>query len=128
MDTIRFKTIIAGAWGGSSWAGSFFLSDQCGILLGNIIKLLGIISLLLSIFYVWKINGLKERIKALDEVRAETRMCSECLLGKQPIGNCPVPLVHRPKDCPKELLKIGQVSRFQAWRKKWGLNYTDETE
>lgn len=127
MDTIKLKTMFAGIWGGGSMLGSWIASEQCGIVLGNIIKLLGVVSILISIIYVLKINRLKERIKALDEVRIETRMCSECLLGKQPPGICPIPLIHRPKDCPKELQKAGKTSALQVWRKKWGLNFTDDT-
>ena len=127
MDTIKLKTMFAGIWGGGSMLGSWIASEQSGVVLGNIIKLLGVISILISIVYVLKINRLKERIKALDEVRIETRMCAECLLGNQPKGECPTPFSHRPKDCPKELLKLGKVSKLQAWRKKWGLDFSDDT-
>ena len=130
MDTAKIKTMVAGIWGGGSAGGTWLAwlcSDQLGNLLRNLAMLIGFLSACASIVYLVKINRLRERIKLMDEVRAETRMCSECLLGKQPAGNCPVPFIHRPKDCPKGLEKRGKVSALQTWRKKWGLNFSDET-
>ena len=100
METLKFKTIIAGVFGsGQGWA-AFFYSEQCGVLLGNILKAVSIIIALLSGIYIVRIHQHRNAIKSIEEARAEGSFCQPCRVGKEP-EQCPIAIEHRPSFCPK---------------------------
>lgn len=108
---LKIKTMLAGVWGGGSSAGAYFLSQEFDTLLSRIIKILGIISVLISIIYMWRINRRREHIKELDEIRAEGKLCDDCRNGREP-KECPVPVRNRPRDCPK-MKRRRQIPRLK---------------
>jgi hypothetical protein len=101
METIRIKNAIAGIWGGGSWLGSWWLSAECGVILARLIQLGGLISVILSIVYIFKINRHKDYRQSLEDARIERKLCKDCVAGKYETGSpCPLPDEHRPLTCP----------------------------
>ena len=99
MNNAFIKPLLAFGNGGI-WL-AYFSSTQCSILLGNILKVIGILTGVASLIFLIVINRHRSQIKAIDEARAETRLCQACRLGKPP-EVCPISEQHRPDFCPKE--------------------------
>ena len=134
METLKLKTIIAGMFGsGQGWA-AFFYSQECGVLLGNILKAVSIIIAILSGIYIIRIHQHRNAIKSIEEARAEGSYCQPCRVGKEP-EFCPISVEHRPSFCPKTRRQVhvrkvtlrSRLASLKAWRKKQGLIFKDDT-
>jgi hypothetical protein len=122
MPYIRIKTAVVGLAGsGSSWV-AYLLSEECDRLLSVVIKALSIIPIVLSIYYIRKINKHRLSIKAIEDARAEIKICTECRAGKVPY---PCPIDPQPQDCPHR--RMTKREKLTQWLKDHGLYFKSET-
>jgi hypothetical protein len=112
MDKILFKTKLAGLLGVSTSGGSFVSSEYVEGWLRVILLLLGCISAAVSIVYIVKINGHRNRIKLIEEALAERRLCEDCIKGKLKQEPCPIADAHRPATCPYAV-KISLLAKLK---------------
>lgn len=110
MENLFHKTWLLGLFGtaatGSTWFGSEFLEGA----LKDIGLLLTIMIGSTTLYFLIRINRHRDHIKAIEEARAETKLCEECRNGEKPV-RCPIPPEARPNDCPltKKLDKLNKI-------------------
>ena len=78
MEKIKIKTLVGGIWGGSSAGGTWLAwlcSDQLGGLLRNSAMFIGVVSAVLSLLYLQRIQQHRNIIKAIDEAESIRRLC-----------------------------------------------------
>jgi hypothetical protein len=57
------------------------------------IKLAGIVGTFASVWWMFRLNRLAQR-------HAQAQVCSDCIAGLRPVGECQIALSERPKNCP----------------------------
>ena len=93
--TEKLKAFLAAIGApGSPLAGWAFSAEVIDVWLSAAIKLIGCLGGLASIWWMFHLNRM-ERLHKL------AVMCSDCIAGYPPQGECPVPRHRRPRRCPK---------------------------
>ena len=78
----------------SPFLGMLISGEAANVWLSAGIKLAGITGTVASIWWMFRLNRM-ERLHKL------AVMCSDCIAGYPPQGECPVPRHRRPRRCPK---------------------------